>query len=53
MIRNDLRKAKQIIHHSKDFDKAFLSNFGFFYQDHSPDMVKSRDLSCKFEIFKF
>ena len=22
---------------------AFMSNFGFFYHDHSPDMVKSCD----------
>ena len=29
----------------------FLSNFGFFYDARSPNMVKSRDPRCKFRTF--
>ena len=28
-----------------------MPNFDLFYHDHSPDMVKSRDSSCKFRKF--
>ena len=60
----DLSETKQIIYQLKGIDEsypkfeslcqmlwAFLSNFGIFYNAHSPNMVISRDPRSKFRKF--